>query len=307
MDALSSVLSTLRVSSMLSTRFEGRGDWALRFPAYRHIKFGSVLSGRVYLWLEGEAPIALETGDFYLLTNGQPFFSASDPLQVPKDGVLAIRSTRGEDGVARYDCAGQGMPVSLASGRFTFENDVSDLLMLPLPPLIHLRATEIGATALSSVLDLLRLESGQLYPGAEVARSSLAALALIHVLRTFLSTTSQPKGWLGALSDPKIGKALAAMHEDPGTKWTLESLAGHVAMSRTAFANRFRAIVGQAPLDYLQHWRMTLARTALQDTSEPLTDLAQRIGYLSDTAFSIAFKRNTGMSPGRFRAIAKEK
>jgi AraC-like DNA-binding protein len=307
MDALSSVLSTLRVNSMLSTRFEGRGDWALRFPAYRHIKFGSVLAGRAYLWPEGGTPTVLETGDFYLLTRGQPFFSASDPQQVPEDGVLVIRSMRGEDGVARYDCAGEGTPVSLASGRFTFESDFSDLLMRHLPPLIHLRAAEIGANALSSVLDLLRLESSQFYPGADMARSSLAALALIHLLRTFLSTTSQPKGWLGALSDAKIGKALSAMHDEPGKKWTLEELAGHVAMSRTAFANRFRASVGQAPLDYLQDWRMTLARTALQDTNEPLADIAQRIGYLSDTAFSIAFKRNTGVSPGRFRAEAREK
>jgi hypothetical protein len=267
MDALSSVLSTLRVLSMLSTRFEGSGDWALRFPAYRHIKFGSVLSGQVYLWLEGGTPIRLETGDFYLLTNGQPFFSASDPRQPPEDGVLVMRSTRAEDGIARYDCAGQGMPVSLASGRFTFENDVSDLLLFHLPPLIHLPATEIGATALSNVLDLLRLESGQLYPGAEVARSSLAALALIHMLRTFLGTTSKPKGWLSALSDPKIGKALSAMHEYPGRKWTLESLGGHVenGLCKSLSCNgrssptRLPATLAHDPCSHriTGHWRAT--------------------------------------------------
>jgi AraC-like DNA-binding protein len=102
------------------------------------------------------------------------------------------------------------------------------------------------------------------------------------------------------------------MHEAPGKRWAVdggwwmvESLAGSVAMSRTAFANRFRRLVSLAPLEYLNQWRMTIARTALLNTEEPLTDIAARIGYLSDTAFSIAFKRSTGVSPGKFRANGK--
>ncbi|MFP6557886.1 AraC family transcriptional regulator [Paraburkholderia sp. B3] len=305
MDALSDVLSTLRVSSMLSTRFEGRGAWAMHFPAYEHIKFGSVLSGRFYLWLEDGTPLALETGDFYLMTYGQPFYSASDPTCPPQDGVAVIRSSRGEDGIARYDGGGEAAEVSLASGRFTFEDDAADLLLRHLPPLIHLRAADVGTSALACILDLLRLESSSLHVGADVASSSLAALALVNILRAWLNTTPRSAGWLGALSDAKIGKALSAMHAEPGRRWTLESLADHVAMSRTAFANRFRNRVGQPPLDYLQHWRMTLARAALRHTDIPLPELAARFGYLSDTAFSSAFKRHTGVSPGRFRAKEK--
>jgi AraC-like DNA-binding protein len=305
MDALSDVLSTLRVGSMLSTRFEGRGAWALRFPAYEHIKFGGVLSGRFYLWLEGGTPLALEAGDFYLMTNGQPFYSASDPTRTPQDGVAIIRGSRGEDGVARYDGGGEGTAVTLASGRFTFEDNAPDLLLRHLPPLIHLRTADVGTSALAFILDLLRLESDGLHAGADVARSSLAALALVNILRAWLTTTPQSAGWLGALSDAKIGKALSAMHAEPGRRWTLESLADHVAMSRTAFANRFRNLVGQPPLEYLQHWRMTLARAALRHTEIPLPELAARFGYLSDTAFSNTFKRHTGISPGRFRAEGK--
>jgi AraC-like DNA-binding protein len=305
MDALSDVLSMLRVSSVLSSRFEGRGAWALRFPAYRHIKFGGVLSGRFYLWTEGRAPVTLEDGDFYLLTDGQPFYSASDPHCTPVEGVPVVRAKRGNDGVVRHYCEGEGVPVSLASGRFTFQNDVTDLLLRHMPPLIHLRAAEVSSNALSSVLELLRLETGNLYSGAEVACGSLAALALVHVLRAYLDSPSQPTGWLGALSDPKIGRALSALHAEPGKRWTVESLASSVAMSRTAFANRFRSLVGQAPLEYLNQWRMTLARTALRNTQEPLADIATRIGYLSHTAFSIAFKRSTGVSPGRFRAARR--
>lgn len=302
MDALSDVLATLRVSSALSTRFEGWGAWALRYPAYKHIKFGSVLSGRVYLWPEGDVPILLEAGDFYLLTDGRAFNLASQPECEPDDGVRVVRSQRGADGVARHYCEGEGAPVDMASGRFTFENDVTDLLLRHLPPMIHLRAADAASGALANVLSLLRLESSELHIGGEIARSSLAALALVHVLRAYLAAAQQPVGWLGALTDGKIGKALSVMHESPGDRWTVDSLARAVAMSRTAFANRFRDRVGETPLEYLNHWRMTLARTALSDTDNSLAEIAASVGYLSDTAFSIAFKRSVGVSPGRFRS-----
>ncbi|MFM0082672.1 AraC family transcriptional regulator [Paraburkholderia sediminicola] len=310
MDALSDVLSMLRVSSVLSSRFEGHGAWAFRFPAYEGIKFGGVLSGRFHLWIVGsKTPLTLEQGDFYMLTDGQPFCSASDPERAPLDGPAVYRSIRGADGVVRY----QGDPgdgdheqVSLASGRFTFENDVTEILLRHLPPLIHLRAADLGSHALSRVLDLLEWETNGQHAGAEVASSSLAALVLVHVLRAYLASTPQPDGWLGALADPKIGSALSMMHAQPGERWTVESLASAVGMSRTAFATRFRRQVGSAPLDYLVHWRMTIARSALKHSEEPLTEIASRIGYQSDTAFSIAFKRSTGQSPGRFRTLSRE-
>jgi AraC-like DNA-binding protein len=303
MDALSDVLSLLRVSSAISSRFEGRGAWAFRFPAYRHVKFGSVLSGHFHLWIEGEgSPLLIEEGDFYLLTNGLPFRSASDPARAPLDGPATYRSIRGADGVVRYNGEGEGDLVSLASGRFIFENDVTEILLRQLPPLIHLRAADVGSHALARVLDLLKLETSAAYPGADVAKGSLATLVLVHALRAYLASTEQPEGWLGALSDAKIGAALSMMHAKPGERWTVESLASAVGMSRTAFAARFRRSVGRTPLEYLNQWRMTIARTALRHSEEPLVNIAARIGYLSDTAFSIAFKRWTGQSPGRYRA-----
>jgi AraC-like DNA-binding protein len=91
------------------------------------------------------------------------------------------------------------------------------------------------------------------------------------------------------------------MHGQPQERWTLDGLAHAVNMSRTAFAAHFRRLVGSAPMDYLNRWRMAVARTALRSSDDSLADIAERIGYLSDTAFSIAFKRANGLSPGRFR------
>ncbi|ALK33811.1 AraC family transcriptional regulator [Burkholderia plantarii] len=311
MDALSEMLSMLRVSSALSSRFEGHGAWAFRFPSYRHVKFGSVLRGQLFLWMDGESRHhRMEEGDFYLLTDGAPFCSASDPALAPADGVRCYREHRGADDVVRYVSPDPGpgsLPlVSLSSGRFTFENELSALLLAHLPPLIHLRAADVASHALGHVLALVHSETETARPGADVARASLATLVLVHALRAYLATSDAPAGWLGALADARIGRALSLMHASPAERWTVDSLAAAVGMSRTAFAQRFRRRVGSAPLEYLQAWRMSLAMTALSGSDESLARIAERVGYLSDTAFSIAFKRSTGESPGRFRSARRK-
>ncbi|VBB16685.1 AraC family transcriptional regulator [Burkholderia stabilis] len=302
MDALSDVLSVLKVRSGLSSRFEGAGAWAFRFPAYQHMKFGTVLQGRLYLRMDGDPEFhAIDEGDFYLLTNGAPFRSASVPECAPLDGPATYRSIRDADGIVRFRGPGSTPPVALASGRFVFDSDVTDMLLGHLPPLIHLRAADVAAHALSHVLALLRIETGDPAPGADIAKTSLATLVLVQTLRAYIASGARADGWLSALSDPKVGAALSVMHGSPERRWTIATLASSVGMSRTAFATRFRRMVGSAPLEYLQQWRMAIAKTALKDSDEPLVSIAERIGYLSDTAFSIAFKRTTGISPGRYR------
>ncbi|HEY9067764.1 MAG TPA: cupin domain-containing protein, partial [Burkholderiaceae bacterium] len=113
---------TLRVSSMLSTRFEGRGGWAFHFPAHEHVKFGGVLAGRFHLRLDGsDTAVTLEAGDFYLLTTGAPFCSASDLSRVPLDGPMSYRTVRTADGLVRWEGEpSDWSPVILAGGRFTF-------------------------------------------------------------------------------------------------------------------------------------------------------------------------------------------
>jgi len=300
MDPLSDLLSMLTVKSSLSSRLEARGRWAFRYPGYSHVKFGAVLAGRFDLWIEGSARrTSFGPGDFYLLTNGRPFVAATDPDGPPQDGVAMSRRHRTPDGVVRY--GKKGALVSLASGGFQFDNEVSGLLLHHLPPLICLGARDRGAPVLASVLQLLALETGESQPGAAVARESLAVLVLVQMLRVYLEQAAQPEGWLGALADPRIGAALSRLHGDLARRWTVEDLAAEAGMSRTAFAQRFKRLVGSPPLDYLGRWRMTVARAALRSGEEPMAGIAGRIGYRSETAFSTAFKRATGESPGRFR------
>ncbi|MDQ0588809.1 AraC family transcriptional regulator [Variovorax paradoxus] len=309
MDPLSDVLSMLTVSSTLSSRFEARGRWAFRYPHYdSHIKLGGVLAGRVLLDVEGaSAPAALEAGDFYLLTNGQPFTASSNPPGPVQDGLQVSRDFRGPDGVLRYDGQGaeDGSLVTMVSGRFTLAGEAGELLLRHLPPLIHLRASDPGARPLVGLLDLLRWETAEMRPGASIARTNLAALVLVQALRVHLANAPQPEGWLGAMTDARIGAALSQMHGDIAQPWTVERLAQAASMSRTAFAVRFKVLTGSTPLDYLGGWRMTVARNALRHSDEAIARIAERIGYQSETAFSAAFRRMVGESPGRFRTLSR--
>ncbi|POZ59927.1 AraC family transcriptional regulator [Chromobacterium alticapitis] len=304
MDPLSDVFHLLKVESVLSARFEAHGAWSLRFSAYQHMKFGGVLAGAFWLWFEdGAPPLRLNQGDFYLLTQGQAYCTGSDPSLAPVDGRVVLAANRCEDGIVRY---GQGEEsVSAAGGRFIFDTNVGSLLLKSLPPLIHIPAASESAPALRATLELLRFETETPRPAASVAAASLANLVLVQVLRAYLASGEHAPGWLGALAEPKLGKALCLMHADVARHWKVEELAAAVAMSRTAFSERFRTRVGMTPIDYLAHWRIAKACAALS-AGKSIASVAESIGYGSEAAFHTAFKRIVGQSPGRYRRLRRE-
>ena len=127
-------------------------------------------------------------------------------------------------------------------------------------------------------------------------------ILVIQAIRSWIDRApSEEKGWLRALEDEQIGRAMAAVHRYPGRMWTVASLASEVAMSRSAFAARFAALVGEPAMHYVAKWRMHTALTWLKEDDTPLGDLASRLGYQSEAAFSRAFKRLIGISPGEAR------
>lgn len=302
MDPLSDVLSLIRVQSLLSARVEGYGPWALRFPAYRQgqLKFGSVMEGDRWLWVDGtDDVVQLAPGDFYLLTDGRPYCFASTPDAPLRESIDVMPSHPDEDGVVRF---GQGASRTVgAGGRFMLDDDAGRLLLDSLPPVLHIKAEAQDARALEYASKLIWLETERSRPGAAAMAGSLANLVLVNILRAYLAGGHAQVGWLGALADAKVGQALRLMHGEVARRWTVADLASAVAMSRTSFSERFRTQVGTPPLEYLTRWRLMLARNALKTGTEPLGSIARQIGYESDTAFSLAFKRAYGISPGRYR------
>lgn len=304
MDPLSEVLALMRAETVLLAQVEVRGDWGMRFPRYSHFKFGSVLEGDCWVWLEGSNErVHLQQGDCYLLTDGAPYCTASDPSVELADGTGILSRGLCTDGIVRF---GDGESrTRVAGGRFTFADGPAPLLLRLLPRLVHVPAGRAESRPLQAMLELIGMETSREMPGKAAVAASLANMVLVQILRSHLQLAPEHAGWLGALTDKHIGLALHAMHGDVARRWDLVALASVAGMSRTAFAKRFRERVGKAPLEYLKSWRMTLARDALAHDAHSLSAIALRVGYASDAAFSTAFRKAVGSSPGKFRRHAR--
>jgi AraC-like DNA-binding protein len=150
-------------------------------------------------------------------------------------------------------------------------------------------------------------EASELRPGGEAVITRLGDILVIQAIRAWMENDPAARtGWLGALQDPQIGRAISLIHHDPARPWTIASLADELAMSRSAFAARFSELVGEPVMAYVARWRMNVAVDALTEEGATVAELADRLGYRSEAAFSRAFKRVIGTSPGAVRKSADE-
>jgi transcriptional regulator GlxA family with amidase domain len=177
-----------------------------------------------------------------------------------------------------------------------------------LPELILIKADQAQTLALHATLQLLASEMAEPAPGSEVMVNRLADILFIQCVRAHIASSSKSckTGWLRAIFDPKIGAALKAMHERVENPWTVESLAASAGMSRSAFALRFKELLGETPLEYLTNWRMYKATGLMQEGDKKLFEVAKSVGYDSDAAFSKAFKRVLGVAPREYRRSVME-
>ena len=271
----------------------------------------------VYVVTEGRCRIRLDdggevidaiAGDLLLLAHGDAHRIGSDLHAAAFDtDSLHIDAVDG-DGAAEpvhLRLGGGGDATRLVVGHLTCDRGMAPLLEA-LPRLVHV-ADAVGPAALL-LRELLRRgarESSAARPGADSTLARIAELVFIDALRRYAELLPPAgKGWLAALRDPRIGRALALLHAEPAQAWTLEELAHRVALSRSALADRFAALVGEPPMQYLMHWRLALAARALRSGAEAIVRIAERAGYESDAAFSRAFKREFGMPPAAWRRRA---
>ena len=188
-------------------------------------------------------------------------------------------------------------------GVVRFDDVAAEHLLRLLPEIINIDAWDDQTGGwLQSTLRFIASEAASLKPGGETVITRLSDVVVIQAIRSWLETAPTAEtGWLAALRDPQIGKALALMHRRPGEDWSVDTLAVQVGMSRSAFAARFANLVGQTPLRYLTEWRMRVARSRLIDTSDALAAISGDLGYQSEAAFCRAFKRVFGTPPGSIR------
>jgi AraC-like DNA-binding protein len=303
MDPLSDVLSLLKPRSYRFGGFEAGGDWSIRFGRHEGIKCYAIDAGQGWLVVEGvdAAPVRLQRGDCFLLPWGQPFRVASDLALPPVDAMTIFPSPR-SGGIALLNGGGD---FSVLGGHFILDGSHARVLLRALPPIVHIRS-DADRASLRWCMERLGQELRERQPGGFLVAQHLAYMMLIQALRLHLAEGPQAGiGWLFALADRRMGAAINAMHDDPAQRWTLQDLAARAGMSRSSFALRFKATVGEAPMEYLTRWRMLLAADRLCQSGDPVSAIALSLGYESESAFSTAFKRVMGCSPrqyGRSRA-----
>ncbi|WP_250628627.1 AraC family transcriptional regulator [Pinirhizobacter soli] len=296
-DPFSDILSLTQARSLVTGGFTAGARWSVRFHPSGRAKFFGIVRGSCWLCMEGREPVHLGEGDVFLTSAERPYALSSGTDVPPVDSKVAFA---GQDGVMR--ALGEGDECLVIGGHVELDPARGNILRDVLPPLIHVRADMPEAAVTRWLLGQLVAERENDSPGAAFASAQLAQLMLVQVLRVHLATGGPlDTGLLRAINDPRIAPALRLMHAEPGRAWQLPELAKATAMSRTTFAEYFKTVAGMPPLAYLAQWRMRLAERSLREENTPISRIAQSLGYGTESAFSHAFKRITGMAPGQYR------
>jgi AraC-like DNA-binding protein len=304
-DPVGEALHLLRMDGVVYCRSEFSAPFGLAMPPMPDcLAFHFVTAGSCWLDAAGD-PVLLQAGDFVLVPHGEGHCLLSAPGE-PAQGLFDLpREIHGE----RYEVlhhGGGGAATSVICGAVRFDDATARRLVGLLPRLLRMGAMDLHHLDLvQSALRCMAAESRCPMPGGEAVITRLADILVIQSIRSWINhDPAAQTGWLAALKDKKVGRALALIHKDPARNWTLAGLAAEVAMSRSAFAARFTALVGEPLLQYITAWKMQLAASALQEQHLPLIDVAARVGYQSEAAFCRAYKRSTGMTPGSARAAS---
>ncbi|MBL8642641.1 MAG: AraC family transcriptional regulator [Rhodospirillaceae bacterium] len=296
MDPLSDIIRLLRPHAGFSKPISGRGRWGVRYEPYEWPSFCIVLTGQCWLTMKGDKPRRLARGDFLLLFATPAFELVSEP------GVKCLPGFPSETGV-RHGARDGAPDFEMLGGTFKIEQVNAAVLGL-LEERIHIRAAENDTSRLAQIITLIMEEHAADRPGRDMILERFLEVLLVEALRWRGGEDNAPEepapGLLSGMRDDAIAQALRAMHSDVRQGWTVANLANHVGMSRSAFAARFAATVGCAPMEYLSRWRMSLAQDALSRGKIPLDRVAANIGYESASAFSTAFRKRIGCAPGAF-------
>ena len=316
MDALSNVLKSIHLEGAVYLNGDFTAPWCIRgecnVPSVRdrlrdaeHVFFFHLVTvgacrAKLDDWPE---TVEAHAGDVILIPGPDRHLLGSDLRLTPIDGerLTAESAADGDHTRVRYD--GGGAPTKFVCGFLACSHSVCRPLLEALPRLLCI---DVGDTALSTMIrDLMQAgvrESSLERAGAQSMLAKLSELMFVEAIRRYVEALPPGgQGWLAGVRDTHVGRALALLHREPLRAWTVDDLAHEVALSRSALAERFTAMVGEPPIQYLTRWRLALAAQALRSGRETITRIAESAGYESEAAFSRAFKREFGKPPAAWR------
>jgi AraC family transcriptional regulator, activator of mtrCDE len=299
MDALSKVIALTRIEGSLDLRCQMAGGFDIDHEQLQpgEAPFHLVLAGHAQLCLANGRIVQLHAGDFLLLPRGAAHIvrglgtEQATPAQVDDSGPLTVR--RNTDGPVDID---------LLCGRFTYDHGAADLIMRALPDVLHVSLMEEGPLdELGSIVSILRNEVRQLRSGALAIVTSLSHVLFVMALRIHAQREGMPASLLALLGDTRLSQAILAMIREPEKAWTVETLAKQANMSRATFGRHFLEKGATSPMDLLTDIRVQLACNHLANSHLPVAEVAERVGYQSESAFAKVFRKRTGTTPHGFR------
>jgi AraC-like DNA-binding protein len=320
MDALSDVLRVVRLTGAVYLDGALSSPWSIVVPAdsphcaaylpasERVISFHLILDGECLAMLpHGDSQVRLVAGDVIVVPQGETHVLASAAGLTPEFmAPLVAAQLQAAPGEVMTLAHGGGGPVTrMICGFLSAQEIRRNPLLSSLPRLFKVSVRDAGAAWLESSLRFATEEAGAARAGGAAVLAKLAELLFVEAVRRYVDAIPDDrKGWLAGLRDRFVARALASMHAQPSHPWTVEALARHVGMSRSAFAERFADLLGIPPMQYLAQWRLQLAAQQLRNTDRPLAAIAEDVGYESEAAFNRAFKREFGAPPATWRRTA---
>src|SRR5262245_14756596 len=292
LDLLSDVLQGLWLRARIVKQGSYCGEWALDASGASGIIFHLIGRGQAWVHREGQ--------------RGSLPVGGGDLVMFPLGGWHQVSGTRRRQRGLREVTTGAGPFTTVLCAQVEFDVAMANPFLHGLPPVIIVRSEERGTSAeLHALARLMLVEYEAAAAGRRGVLDRLAEAMFVMVLRQHMQQAPEIKGFLGALKDERIARALAALHRAPGERWRVDRLAHEAGMSRTIFAERFAALLGRTPMQYLAGWRMHLAEEMLRQPSSSVAQIAERIGYQTESAFRRAFMRVRGAGPGEVRRRAR--
>jgi AraC-like DNA-binding protein len=312
MDPFSEVLRSLRLTGGVFLDSQFSAPWSVltnvsaedcRLSVHaptQMIAYHFIVDGRLFITVDGEAPLEVHAGEVALLPRNDAHTLGSKPGLAPMRAQDLVRPSI-DGGLPGIVHGGGGEPTHVICG-FLASEELRNPLITTLPRLMKL---DVDGASRGWIEASVRYAADELRNGRFAAASVMSRLSeslLVEAVRNYAATLGEREtGWLRGLADPQIGRALALIHQDTRAPWSNEALAKEVALSRSAFVERFTALVGTSPIRYLTLWRLQTARLNLRETTMTIAQLAYSVGYESEEAFSRAFKREFGLPPARWR------
>lgn len=306
MDVFDDIFNTLGLKGVLYFRTDFSAPWGVSVPLHEDTaRFHLVLQGRCFVQVNGGETVELLAGDLILIPRGMPHTLAHSITSAtpPLEQLLESTGYSGK-GVLRVGQGDARATTQMVCGHLNFRSRAEHPILQALPEFLRIsNSCRLKHPLLDGLMRLLSQRIFEDEMGATASVTRLSEIIFIELLKAGINENDSLASVLDAFQDPKIGRSLQLMHQQPDDAWTVESLASQVAMSRSRFAYRFNELIGIGPMAYLADWRLQKALTLLENSRLSVQQIASQTGYHSASSFSRAFSGKFGLAPRKYREI----